>query len=159
MKSVFCAKPRLCGLLLRSLAMILSVMMLLSGCISFRPNDGVGRETITPDVTEPPVTNPPVESDPAETTEPPVTNPPETEPPAPPPEQRVSILAVGDNIIHEAVFTDAKNRASDGAEYDFVPMYTGVAERISAADIAFINNGGAEFLYRQIDDFIKEFQI
>ncbi|MBQ5887257.1 MAG: CapA family protein [Clostridia bacterium] len=145
MKSVFCAKPRLCGLLLRSLAMILSVMMLFSGCISFRPNDGVGRETTTPNVTEPsvtnpPVTDPPVESNQSDTTEPPVTNPPETEPPAPPPEQRVSILAVGDNIIHEAVFTDAKNRAADGAEYDFVPMYTGVAERISAADIAFINH-------------------
>ena len=32
-------------------------------------------------------------------------------------------------------------------------------KKLEAADIAFINNGGAEFLYRQIDDFIKEFQI
>lgn len=32
-------------------------------------------------------------------------------------------------------------------------------KKLEAADVAFINNGGAEFLYRQIDDFIKEFQI
>ena len=29
-------------------------------------------------------------------------------------------------------------------------------KKLEAADIAFINNGGAEFLYRQIDEFIKE---
>ena len=32
-------------------------------------------------------------------------------------------------------------------------------KKLEAADVAFINNGGPEFLYRQIDDFIKEFQI
>ena len=32
-------------------------------------------------------------------------------------------------------------------------------KKLEAADIAFINNGGPEFLYRQIDDFIKEFCI
>ena len=36
--------------------------------------------------------------------------------------------------------TDAKNRAADGAEYDFLPMYAGVADRIATADIAFINH-------------------
>lgn len=30
-------------------------------------------------------------------------------------------------------------------------------KKLEAADIAFINNGGPEFLYRQIDDFIKEY--
>ena len=30
-------------------------------------------------------------------------------------------------------------------------------KKLEAADTAFINNGGPEFLYRQIDDFIKEF--
>ncbi|MBR2373759.1 MAG: dephospho-CoA kinase [Lentisphaeria bacterium] len=29
-------------------------------------------------------------------------------------------------------------------------------KKLEAADVAFINNGGPEFLYRQIDDFIKE---
>lgn len=32
-------------------------------------------------------------------------------------------------------------------------------KKLEAADVAFINNGGAEFLFRQIDDFIKEFYI
>ena len=32
-------------------------------------------------------------------------------------------------------------------------------KKLEAADTAFINNGGAEFLYRQIDEFIKEFTI
>ena len=32
-------------------------------------------------------------------------------------------------------------------------------KKLEAADTAFINNGGAEFLYRQIDEFIKEFCI
>ena len=32
-------------------------------------------------------------------------------------------------------------------------------KKLEAADTAFINNGGPEFLYRQIDDFIKEFCI
>lgn len=119
--------------------MLISVVILFSGCVSFRPNDGVGRETTAPDVTDPPVTIPPATDDATTATDEPVTEPPEKEPPVPP-EQRVSVLAVGDNIIHEAVFTDAKNRASDGAEYDFVPMYEGVTERISEADIAFINH-------------------
>ena len=139
MKNVLCEKTRLGGLLLRCTAMLISVVILFSGCVSFRPNDGVGRETTAPDVTDPPVTIPPATDDATTATDEPVTEPPETEPPVPP-EQRVSVLAVGDNIIHEAVFTDAKNRASDGAEYDFVPMYEGVTERISEADISFINH-------------------
>lgn len=32
-------------------------------------------------------------------------------------------------------------------------------KKLEAADIAFINNGGPEFLDRQIDEFIKEFNI
>ena len=32
-------------------------------------------------------------------------------------------------------------------------------KKLEAADVVFINNGGAEFLFRQIDDFIKEFYI
>ena len=30
-------------------------------------------------------------------------------------------------------------------------------KKLEAADVAFINNGGPEFLYSQIDDFIKEY--
>jgi poly-gamma-glutamate synthesis protein (capsule biosynthesis protein) len=126
--------------------LLLCCALVLGGCVSFRPKDGVGRETTPPDTdvhTNPADTDPvsPVDTSDLPVTNPPDTAPPQTEPPAPevPKEKRVSILAVGDNIIHEAVFTDAKNRAADGAEYDFVPMYEGVAARVAAADIAFIN--------------------
>lgn len=138
MKNAIRIYRRLGNMFLRATALILSAI-LLAGCVSFRPSDGVGRETTAPDVTDPPVTIPSDTDDVTTATEESVTAPPETEPPAPP-EMRVSVLAVGDNIIHEAVFTDAKNRAADGAEYNFVPMYAGVTERISTADVAFINH-------------------
>ena len=51
-----------------------------------------------------------------------------TEPPAPEKIQRtVSFAAVGDNIIYQAGFTDAKNRAVDGGrDYNFAPLYTDI---------------------------------
>ncbi len=116
-------------------ALVLALLLCcaaMSGCGLFRSPDpskgGVGRDTEGVSDTTPDTTT-------ADTTE-------TTETTAPPvdPVKRVSILAVGDNIIHEAVFTDAKKRASDGEEYNFVPMYAGVAEKIAAADIAFINH-------------------
>ena len=120
------------------LVVFLSILLIFSGCVSLRPHEGVGRDTTESDVsenTDNPATTPP------DTSDAPATTPSQTEPdiPAPPAEKRVSVLAVGDNIIHEAVFTDAKNRAADGKEYDFLPMYEGVAQRIGGADIAFIN--------------------
>ena len=114
--------------------------LLFSGCSLFRAPSGVGRGDVTSsadiDTRETTVSSAePVTGTTERDTAPvPVT----TEPPAA--EKRLSVLAVGDNIIHEAVFTDAKNRAADGAEYDFVPMYSGVAERIGQADVAFVNH-------------------
>ncbi len=52
---------------------------------------------------------------------------------------RISFLAAGDNIIHENVFLDARSRAKEGQEYNFIDMYDGVAELIKNADLAFIN--------------------
>ncbi len=119
-----------------------------SGCGIFRPSDGgqsgVGRDTepsvlssesgSTPaDSAASSETTTAASSSPVTTAAPVTTQPPVTE-------KRVSILAVGDNLIHEAVFTDAKNRAADGAAYDFVPMYADVAETIAGADVAFINH-------------------
>ena len=64
-----------------------------------------------------------------------------------PPEKRVSFLAAGDNIIHEAVFTDAKALAATQAsqngyteKYYFDSMYNGVSALIANADIAFVNH-------------------
>ncbi len=133
-------------------AALLSYM--LSGCAMFRPIDGSAEttdlasvpETTLPDVTT--STEPPKNDDSTGTTEtqpvPPVTADVTTDAvttaPSTPVEKRVSVLAVGDNIIHEAVYIDAKERAADGEEYDFLPMYTGIAEQVKAADIAFINH-------------------
>lgn len=51
---------------------------------------------------------------------------------------RISFIAAGDNIIHEAVFLDAAKRAG-GNGYDFTSMYKGLAPLIGAADIAYVN--------------------
>ncbi len=55
-------------------------------------------------------------------------------------ERRVSLLAVGDNIIHDAIISDARKRADAAhTEYNFFDMYADVADDIAAADIAFVN--------------------
>ena len=48
----------------------------------------------------------------------------------------LSFAAVGDNLIHGAVYHDARIAANT---YDFTPMYEPVKEDIAKADIAFIN--------------------
>lgn len=62
---------------------------------------------------------------------------------------RLSFVAAGDNIIHESVFVDARNRAVAAAStgtysgnYYFDEMYAGVRDVISKADIAYINQEG-----------------
>ncbi len=64
-----------------------------------------------------------------------------------PAEKRLSFLAAGDNIIHEAVYTDAMalaaiQTAQNGyrEKYYFDSMYNGVSPLIKNADIAFINH-------------------
>ena len=59
---------------------------------------------------------------------------PETEPE--PQIDTVSFVAVGDNIIHDAVLADAKRNSPD---YDFRPMFENVEDIISSADFAYIN--------------------
>ncbi|MGL5540381.1 MAG: CapA family protein [Erysipelotrichaceae bacterium] len=51
-------------------------------------------------------------------------------------ETRVSLVGVGDNLIHETIYLDALQ--ADGS-YDFTKMYADVAPLIQAADLAFIN--------------------
>ena len=53
---------------------------------------------------------------------------------------RVSFVAVGDNIIHSTVMSDAATLAEGtDKEYNFVPMFENVADIIEEADVAFIN--------------------
>ena len=48
----------------------------------------------------------------------------------------ISLVGVGDNLIHETVYLDAQNE--DGT-FNFEKMYSNVRDDIQAADIAFIN--------------------
>lgn len=68
------------------------------------------------------------------------TTAPVEEPPKPT-ETRVSFVGVGDNLIHETIYLDAKNNASEAGKegYDFSPMYTKMKPLIEAADLAFLN--------------------
>lgn len=69
----------------------------------------------------------------------------------------IDFLAVGDNLIHQNIYIDARNRGSAEKEYDFLPMYEFVADEIAAADVAFINQetvmAGIEFGYTSYPTF------
>lgn len=65
------------------------------------------------------------------------------------PSGRVSVLAVGDNMVHGAVYADAARcalsagmTAEQGTAYFFDGMYGRVADDIAAADLAFVNQEG-----------------
>ena len=50
----------------------------------------------------------------------------------------VSMLAVGDNLIHKPIYEQAQARSGDDS-YNFMPVYENLAGMIAAADIAVIN--------------------
>ncbi len=60
-----------------------------------------------------------------------------------PQKEKISFLAVGDNIIYNGQVREAKKNAESTpnykGEYDFRPMYQNVADIIASADIAFVN--------------------
>ncbi len=66
---------------------------------------------------------------------------PTTEMPTEPPllESTVHFLAVGDNLVQKRVYESAQNHASEGQKYNFNYCYKNVADKIAAADLAFIN--------------------
>ncbi|MBE6573170.1 MAG: CapA family protein [Ruminococcaceae bacterium] len=73
-------------------------------------------------------------------------------------EQRTTFLAVGDNIMYHCNFTDARNRANEEyPDYNFMPIYEELADEISAADIAYINQetvmAGEEYGYKDYPCF------
>lgn len=63
----------------------------------------------------------------------------------------IRFIATGDNLIHPNIYTDAYYRGTAEKEYDFLPMYSDVADFVSQADIAFINQetvmAGEEYGY------------
>lgn len=63
----------------------------------------------------------------------------DTEPQPDPVYKKLTFAAVGDNIIYQAGFTDAKKRSDGTRPYNFLPNYENIADTIAAADISFIN--------------------
>lgn len=61
-----------------------------------------------------------------------------TEPPTEA-EQRLSFAAVGDDLIHKAVYRTAEEHAQNGKPYDFHYCYQYVEDTIRSADLAFVN--------------------
>ncbi len=56
-------------------------------------------------------------------------------------EQKVSLCAVGDNLIHETIYEEADSFAGEinDGKYDFRPFYSEVKNDIESFDLAFIN--------------------
>ena len=107
--------------------LLLSVALGTAGCGAGSGTGFPPESNFPPETAVQPMTDAPIES--------PITS------------SRITFAAAGDNIIHEAVFTDAKRLAtvqasSGGAtqDYTFAPMYDGLAELISGADLAYVNH-------------------
>ena len=81
-----------------------------------------------------PLLKPATDSSVQTTTQPPIQSTPQrTKPPI-----QVELLAVGDNLIHEPIYNEAKE-ITNNKGYDFGPAYSRVEDLIKKADIAFIN--------------------
>jgi len=63
---------------------------------------------------------------------------PQTQPPPPPPPSVARLMAVGDNLIHNTIYEQARKRAGGGG-YDFRFAYDGVREILGQADLSVIN--------------------
>ena len=50
--------------------------------------------------------------------------------------EKLSVVAVGDNLIHPVVYHDAQH--SDGT-FNFKPMYSNIRKDIARPDLAFVN--------------------
>ena len=148
-------------------ALALSLIVLLSSCISLRDQDGTetrggetkaetssdsrtdasGGHASSSDMTS--ETQDKVRGD--ETSE----SLDEIEPNDPYMGVNIRFVAAGDNLIHPNIYIDAGMRAAADSdpdnEYDFLPMYSEVSDFIANADIAFINQetvmAGAEYGY------------
>ncbi|MBE6825791.1 MAG: CapA family protein [Ruminococcus sp.] len=116
----------------RCAAMLLAMLLTVSasGC-------GTARiEHTLPGETEPAATlatGTPAAPLPEETTQPPTETLPLIQ------DATVSFLAVGDNLVQTSVYKTAASHAEEGEDYDFSYCYQHVADRIAAADVAFIN--------------------
>jgi poly-gamma-glutamate synthesis protein (capsule biosynthesis protein) len=51
----------------------------------------------------------------------------------------VTFIAAGDNLIHQPIYSDAKEHGNADMEYNFLPVYSHIKSLISEADFACIN--------------------
>lgn len=114
-------------------ALALVLCLLLAGCSPTAQQPGQKPEQEPPEQTDSPQADKPEQQSEAE---------PEPEPePAPEPEPeveeaRVTLVAVGDNLLHNTISWDAELAAGG---YDFTPVYQAVKPWIEKADLAFLN--------------------
>ncbi len=130
----------------------LALAVLLVGCTGAPADGHTPGETLgaaAPDDPLAPITtaSPTEQLTPIETDTVPVADETIASPHIEPQTTRLTFVAAGDNIIHEAVFTDAKKRAatyvSTGGKtqaYAFAPMYAGLTPLIAGADLAYVNH-------------------
>lgn len=59
--------------------------------------------------------------------------------PAVPPDIKVNVLAVGDNLVQTNVYLNAQRHAGEEGKYDFAPLYENIKPIVQAADVAIIN--------------------
>ncbi len=61
--------------------------------------------------------------------------------PPPPKDKKITITALGDNLIHSSIYNQAQKRArqSGGTGYDFNLAYEGIADMLGNADITVLN--------------------
>jgi poly-gamma-glutamate synthesis protein (capsule biosynthesis protein) len=56
-----------------------------------------------------------------------------------PKKESITILGVGDNLIHDVIYEQAERRTGKNGSYDFKPVYSHIANDIKNADISVIN--------------------
>lgn len=108
----------------------LLTMLLLASCGLFRPVGEFADTAPLPDSADPAASSAPAPAVTEETTAPlqSVAEP-----------ARVSFIGCGDNIIYYGNVREAASKAPSGRQYGFAYSYEHVADRISSADVAFIN--------------------
>lgn len=112
---------------MKKLLAVFLILMLLSGCAPAPENKEPDEPSSPADVDLP--NEPDEQGEDKEPIEP------DEEKPEP---LSATLLAAGDNLIHNTIYAQAERRATTG-QYDFLPVYETVAGEIAEADIAFIN--------------------
>ena len=114
--------------------MLLSILLPTTGRI--QNTEQIPQESVSQPAEEP--FEPSQELEPETPSTPPPDKPLESEPLPEPETASITILGVGDNLIHDGIYKQA-NRRAGGTGYDFSPVYERVAPYIQQADVAVIN--------------------